>query len=343
MSFSSSSMWVSIPWILFFSSFCLSSVWSISSPQKAFLASSSVCSFFRFFTMSSINLVTFSNPPFFPRSAITIKSSAGLLWAFDAPSSTARALACSARLLPTCSRELGPGRVFLNSSRASSLLRTLMVSAMARSSSARVAFTSSYSLALVLQFLDSSSEYPVSSSSWVWVSSRSFLRVVSFTLISPARSVFSSMASVAAAISFFLAATSSSKFLADSVSVPVISSRVFSFSSFMVLRIPTTSPLEGWDAVPWKKAVTVALSSSLRSCIFPIADSTVEASGVCRNPIIPFSIAGMALPRASIIPLMLAESSWKAWFSFLRWEVASPMLCLAASRSSLCCCSSLMV
>mmetsp|Transcript_50290 Transcript_50290/g.114278 ORF Transcript_50290/g.114278 Transcript_50290/m.114278 type:complete len:297 (-) Transcript_50290:219-1109(-) len=247
-------------------------------------------------------------------------------------------------LVSSCIKDSPEGKVFLNISRASSLFSTLMVSAKASSSSERVFLISSYSFALVSQFFASSAEYPSSSSRVLLVSSRSFFNTVMCTASWPARSVFSSIASWAARISLFLAATSPLKLDRDSCSLWVISSRRLFISSLMVFRIPTISPLAGRSAEDpdWKKAFTAALSSSITSTLSSTA-STVLACAVCKNPVIPLLIACTAWSIAAVLALMSAASSSKALFSFFRWEVPSSMAWLAPARSSLCCCSSVMV
>mmetsp|Transcript_81984 Transcript_81984/g.219345 ORF Transcript_81984/g.219345 Transcript_81984/m.219345 type:complete len:280 (-) Transcript_81984:515-1354(-) len=273
---SSSSMCASCPSILCCNSFSLSSVWSISFLQYATFASSSVCSTFRFCTISSISFMTLSKFCFFPDRANAIKSNLGSEWLFITDRRRSRAWCRVARVLVcSCIKDSPEGNVFLNISRASSLFNTLMVSASARSSSARVFLISSYSFALVSQFLASSAEYPSSSSRVLFVSSKSFFNTVMCTASCPARSVFSSIASWAARISLFLAATKPLKFDRASCSLWEISSRRLFISSLMVFKIPTISPLIGVSAEEpdWKKAFTAALSSSMTSTLSSTANT----------------------------------------------------------------------
>mmetsp|Transcript_24653 Transcript_24653/g.54198 ORF Transcript_24653/g.54198 Transcript_24653/m.54198 type:complete len:219 (+) Transcript_24653:1256-1912(+) len=209
--------------------------------------------------------MTLSNPPFFPWRARASKSS----WGFPYRRAAARRV-LSALLRnwrsdsETCSKELA-GRDFLNSSKASSLFKTLIVSARATNSSARLFLIASYSCAFVLQVLANSAEYPSFSSNVVSVSRRSFFSVVIFTARSPCRSVFSSIAACAAPISLFLADTKPLKLATASFSVSVISASLFSISSFIVFKMPMISPDCGESAFPCRKATTLARSSSMMS------------------------------------------------------------------------------
>mmetsp|Transcript_36552 Transcript_36552/g.79779 ORF Transcript_36552/g.79779 Transcript_36552/m.79779 type:complete len:236 (+) Transcript_36552:774-1481(+) len=153
--------------------FFLSSAKSSCLPQYSFLWSSSTCSFLRFFTMPSIMAVTFSKPACLPCSAIT-RRSRRLRSPVHAPANLRAAPRATTKARIRCARALSPrtctkltleaGKVFLKSSRASSSLRTLMVSAKAVSSSERTFTLSSHSEAFVAQ--------PFSSSAWnFWSSS----------------------------------------------------------------------------------------------------------------------------------------------------------------------------
>eukprot|EP00418_Pyrodinium_bahamense_P070376 CAMPEP_0179098226 /NCGR_PEP_ID=MMETSP0796-20121207/45255_1 /TAXON_ID=73915 /ORGANISM="Pyrodinium bahamense, Strain pbaha01" /LENGTH=73 /DNA_ID=CAMNT_0020795999 /DNA_START=37 /DNA_END=255 /DNA_ORIENTATION=- len=69
---------------------------------------------------------------------------------------------------------LAEGNVFLKTSRASSSFKTLIVSAKAFNSSARVRLTSSHSSVFVEQLVSSSALNLVSAASDSWVSVKSF-------------------------------------------------------------------------------------------------------------------------------------------------------------------------
>mmetsp|Transcript_25340 Transcript_25340/g.80542 ORF Transcript_25340/g.80542 Transcript_25340/m.80542 type:complete len:228 (+) Transcript_25340:828-1511(+) len=191
------------------SSFFLSSFLSSSSSQYAFFWSSPTCSFPSRATMPSIMARTFSKLTFFPRRASARKSrrgSARLLWP-RLLAARARS-ACRLTSLPlalVCSRE-GLGSVFLKSSRASSSLRILMVSARATSSSARVFCTTSHSALFFSQFLSRSARNCLSSASDLVVSSRSAFRASISRPVCPWRPSLASMACVLLLISFSLAA-----------------------------------------------------------------------------------------------------------------------------------------
>mmetsp|Transcript_9127 Transcript_9127/g.24603 ORF Transcript_9127/g.24603 Transcript_9127/m.24603 type:complete len:200 (-) Transcript_9127:900-1499(-) len=142
------------------SSFFLSSEASISFSQYSFFSSSSTCSLPRSVTISSTISSTLSKLTFLPRRAKEIKSKR-LSWlprsAFMAKWRT------SLSRWDTCKSE-GLGRVFPKISSASSSFRILMVSAIAKVSSARVFFTTSNSSVLVAQFLSKSAKNFLSSS-----------------------------------------------------------------------------------------------------------------------------------------------------------------------------------
>mmetsp|Transcript_11676 Transcript_11676/g.22616 ORF Transcript_11676/g.22616 Transcript_11676/m.22616 type:complete len:231 (-) Transcript_11676:856-1548(-) len=136
------------------SPFFLSSAASSSFPQYSFFASSSSCSIFSVIIMSSIILMTLSNPTFFPSSAKAMKpmrSWPGLV--FMNFFNTVRACRLRPETLSfSCIKLDALGSVFLKSSKASSSFKTLIVSARAASSSARVFTTTSHSFFLVSQF-----------------------------------------------------------------------------------------------------------------------------------------------------------------------------------------------
>mmetsp|Transcript_6315 Transcript_6315/g.14456 ORF Transcript_6315/g.14456 Transcript_6315/m.14456 type:complete len:209 (+) Transcript_6315:638-1264(+) len=176
------------------SSFAVSSDLSSSASQYFFFWSSPACSAFRFVIISSISLITFSKPCALPCSASITRSRAEPPRRGE-PRSTASARARSARELSwICTRLAeGAGNVFLNNSRASSALRTLMVSASASSSSARTLHRASHSAVLVAQPFCSSARYFLSSARVSFVSSRSLLSSATSTLSSPRRIISSSI------------------------------------------------------------------------------------------------------------------------------------------------------
>mmetsp|Transcript_1788 Transcript_1788/g.4571 ORF Transcript_1788/g.4571 Transcript_1788/m.4571 type:complete len:222 (+) Transcript_1788:920-1585(+) len=194
--------------------FFLSSDPSNWSSQYSFLCSSSSCSSFNMTTISSIILMTFSSPNFLPwiASATKSRSPLGNLPCASRMRARARARRTAEALPPSCAKLAldGPGSVFLNSSRASSSFRILIVSAMASSSSWRVFWRSSHSAAFEPQLFCRSAMNFWSSTSCAWVSVRSFSIWTISTANWPTRWVFDSMLSVKAFTSFALAAISSS-------------------------------------------------------------------------------------------------------------------------------------
>mmetsp|Transcript_102391 Transcript_102391/g.320147 ORF Transcript_102391/g.320147 Transcript_102391/m.320147 type:complete len:259 (-) Transcript_102391:252-1028(-) len=199
--------------------FFLSSLVSSCLAQYSFLCSSSACSFFSASTMPSIILITLSKPPllmaFLPLSASTMKSRLARSRGRAAPSalrSEPRARERSADMLEATWTKLALvlGSVFLKSSRASSSFRTLMVSARATNSSARVFDRSSHSAVFVSQLPFSSARNFVSSAREACVSERSDFMFTICTPSSPICVVLLSMDAVSAAVSFVLAAISSS-------------------------------------------------------------------------------------------------------------------------------------
>mmetsp|Transcript_49418 Transcript_49418/g.137299 ORF Transcript_49418/g.137299 Transcript_49418/m.137299 type:complete len:252 (-) Transcript_49418:75-830(-) len=192
--------------------FFLSSDSSNEASQYSFLPSSPSCSFLRLTTSSSINAMTFSKPAALPFSARAMRSSAGArdLCAAARRIWSARAL-CDLAVTVTCTKlALAPGKVFLNKSRASSSLRTLMVSASASSSSARVFLTTSHSCVFVAQPSSSSCLNFLSASSACLVSSKSLAVSASSTPSSPTRVILLSICAWSVSTSFFFAAISSS-------------------------------------------------------------------------------------------------------------------------------------
>merc|ERR1740123_1199177 len=114
---------------------------------------------------------------------------------------SSNASSCLDAAVDTCSRlelELELGRVFLKSSNASSSFRTLIVSAKAASSSARVFERASHSEVLVAQLFDKSAKKALSSARVACVSSRSFCILTIATPSSPICFVFASMVLVRA-------------------------------------------------------------------------------------------------------------------------------------------------
>mmetsp|Transcript_25619 Transcript_25619/g.65097 ORF Transcript_25619/g.65097 Transcript_25619/m.65097 type:complete len:227 (-) Transcript_25619:532-1212(-) len=191
--------------------FCLSSDSSNWASQYSFLLSSPSCSFFKFTTISSTMVITFSKPAVLPWRAKEIKSNSGLFDFFAAAWINAKARAfCDATVTCTCIKlELAPGKVFLKSSSASSSLSTLMVSARATNSSERVFLISSHSAVLEPQLVSSSIANLVSALSEALVSSKSFFIPAISTPRSPTLVISASICSVTVATSFCLAAISS--------------------------------------------------------------------------------------------------------------------------------------
>merc|ERR1712008_302035 len=134
--------------------FFLSSAKSNSFHQYSFFESSSACSTLSVATISSIILMTFSNPIFFPCNARDNNSNCAFLGLFCMTcSSSVNALARKFRAdTSICMKLEALGKVFLNSSNASSSFSTLMVSAKAANSSARVFTITSHSAFFFSQF-----------------------------------------------------------------------------------------------------------------------------------------------------------------------------------------------
>mmetsp|Transcript_5104 Transcript_5104/g.11309 ORF Transcript_5104/g.11309 Transcript_5104/m.11309 type:complete len:301 (-) Transcript_5104:645-1547(-) len=226
----------------------LSSVVSNWPSQYSFLCESSACSCASTAMSSSINVNTFSKLTLRPDKAMVMSSKAPLL-PFCARMarlfSIAAALRVCAWLSETVCSRLGLGRVFLKSSNASSSLRILMVSEMATNSSLRVLVASSHSAVLVSQFLLRSARNFWFSANASEVSSMSLPMLTISTPSSPMRVVLPSMALVAAAISFSLAATSSPYAFLASSSCLEMSAKSPIMSSFICFRMPVISPLAG--------------------------------------------------------------------------------------------------
>mmetsp|Transcript_12389 Transcript_12389/g.24981 ORF Transcript_12389/g.24981 Transcript_12389/m.24981 type:complete len:301 (-) Transcript_12389:394-1296(-) len=254
-------------------SFFLSSLVSRVFSQYSFFESSSACSCFKVATMPSIMARTFSKPIFLPRRARKMASSFGRLDGNSVFKLAARAARALARKLAaptwTCMKlALALGNVALKSSRASSSLSTLIVSAKATSSSARNLLRSSHSFAFLSQSSFKLDENCLSASSASLVSPKSFFICAMDTPSSPILAVLVSMASDRKAFSFFLAAMSSSNERMAASSASDASLRLPPISSCNSLRIPTICPLCGEysesDLLD-RKARMVWRSSSLMS------------------------------------------------------------------------------
>mmetsp|Transcript_14841 Transcript_14841/g.39594 ORF Transcript_14841/g.39594 Transcript_14841/m.39594 type:complete len:223 (+) Transcript_14841:790-1458(+) len=190
------------------STFFSSSAVSSSFSQYAFFASSEACSSPSSATMLSIILRTLSKLLAPPRSAREMSATRGS-WLLTL-SRAFKAAVCTS-LLVTCSCiSVGVGRVFLKSSKASSSLRILMVSARARSSSVRVFERSSHSAVFVSQPFSSSAKNFLSASRAFAVSSKSSFMLTISTASSPEAESFDSISVVRASISAVLAALKAS-------------------------------------------------------------------------------------------------------------------------------------
>mmetsp|Transcript_64506 Transcript_64506/g.165988 ORF Transcript_64506/g.165988 Transcript_64506/m.165988 type:complete len:227 (-) Transcript_64506:771-1451(-) len=192
--------------------FFLSSALSNWELQYSTLWSSSSCSCLRVATISPIILITFSKPIFLLRRASEMKSRRAASGRLRTAFRRARAFARNAALLARiCTKlEEALGSVFLKRSSASSSLSTLMVSARATSSSARVFLISSHSAVFVSQLFCRPSLNFVSSPSASCVSTRSFSMPEISTPRSPTRVISVSIWACSVATSFFFAAISAS-------------------------------------------------------------------------------------------------------------------------------------
>mmetsp|Transcript_158220 Transcript_158220/g.274798 ORF Transcript_158220/g.274798 Transcript_158220/m.274798 type:complete len:201 (+) Transcript_158220:1044-1646(+) len=195
--------------------------------------------------MSSIIFSTLSKFTFLPWSATAMKSSSGRwppAWCFASAIWARARFCCEITLTFTCTRALAPGSVFLKSSKASSSFKILIVSANATCSSARTFMFASCSSFFVAQSVSKSARNFWSSAKAFSVSLKSpFICTIS-TPSSPTRTVFVSMAAVRAAISFSLAAISSSYALIDAASAASASASPFAIVSFICFRMPVISP-----------------------------------------------------------------------------------------------------
>mmetsp|Transcript_74283 Transcript_74283/g.215254 ORF Transcript_74283/g.215254 Transcript_74283/m.215254 type:complete len:234 (+) Transcript_74283:3353-4054(+) len=194
--------------------FFWSSVVSNCSAQYSFLSSSSLCSVLRTPIMSSTILMTFSKPPWFSDflpASVSINKSRAACWLLGAAAraltSTSMArLRCFEAPEANCTKlELAEGSVFLKRSNASSSLRTLIVSASATSSSARVLERSSHSAVFVAQLSSNPFRNFWSAKSAAWVSVKSSFICTMLTPNSPICVVFASMAAPRASTSLLLA------------------------------------------------------------------------------------------------------------------------------------------
>mmetsp|Transcript_150123 Transcript_150123/g.264958 ORF Transcript_150123/g.264958 Transcript_150123/m.264958 type:complete len:320 (-) Transcript_150123:264-1223(-) len=243
----------------------------------------------------------------------------------------------------TCTKlELAAGSVFLNNSSASSLFKSLIVSAKATSSAARFLLISSHSAVFVSQSLFNSDRNFLSANRAASVSLSSTFIVAISTPRLPTRTLFFSMASVAAATSFFFAATRAVNVAIASSSAAVAFARSAAISSPSSFKMPVISPACGaYEAscVPWKKETSSSLSASGMSALVAFTTlSTCCATAVCRKlPAIPFSRAATAFLIAAMLEESSADNLSNSAFSLARIDSASLMAVPAASRSCLCC------
>mmetsp|Transcript_23525 Transcript_23525/g.65138 ORF Transcript_23525/g.65138 Transcript_23525/m.65138 type:complete len:205 (+) Transcript_23525:71-685(+) len=203
--------------------------------------------------MESHIVMTFSKPPWLsavlPVSASTNRSSPGrccrsaIRWALRT-ASNARARS-EATLACTCTKLAAPGSVCLKSSRASSSLSTLMVSARVTNSSALVFERSSHSAAFVAQLLSRPAKNFLSSARVASVSARSSFMRTRATPVSPICVVFDSIDEVRAAVSFDLACINASNALIAASSAALASARPLDMVSPICFKIPMISPLCG--------------------------------------------------------------------------------------------------
>mmetsp|Transcript_18589 Transcript_18589/g.48909 ORF Transcript_18589/g.48909 Transcript_18589/m.48909 type:complete len:411 (+) Transcript_18589:1121-2353(+) len=289
--------------------------------------------------MLSIMPRTLSKLTFFPRIAKEMRSrrkSCAL------PPFRARRAWCNTSLLEYCTwMKLDAGMAFLNKSKASSSLRTLMVSARAMSSSALVFTISSHSPPRLPQSVSKVCRKAASSLRVFLESSRSSAAPTSSMPTSPRRAVFVSTADLRAAISFSLASMRASYCFLDSTSAVVASSKSFSMSSFIVLMMPRISIVdEGTSSsspCPCRNTDSESRSASLRSASGSILRSA-EATGVCKKePSRPFERAPTALPNDAMFVLLSALLFSKAEASLERRARASATAASAETRSFLAC------
>mmetsp|Transcript_81865 Transcript_81865/g.162571 ORF Transcript_81865/g.162571 Transcript_81865/m.162571 type:complete len:256 (+) Transcript_81865:646-1413(+) len=186
------------------SSFLESSEVSNCRSQYSFLASSSFCSCSRVATISSIIFRTLSIDIFLPWSANAMKSRSMLPWGQASRDARMRLNACFFEAPLICTK-LGLWSVFLKRSSDSSSLRSLIVSAMATSSSDRIWLRASHSCVLEPHPASKSARNFWSSRSASSVSVRSFFMCTMLTARFPFRVIFASIALLSANTSFSLA------------------------------------------------------------------------------------------------------------------------------------------
>mmetsp|Transcript_99556 Transcript_99556/g.319539 ORF Transcript_99556/g.319539 Transcript_99556/m.319539 type:complete len:412 (-) Transcript_99556:2-1237(-) len=290
--------------------------------------------------MLSIMPTTLSKLTFFPRIAKEMRSRRKSCFL---PPFSARRAWCNTSLLEYCTwMKLDAGMAFLNKSRASSSLRTLMVSARAMSSSARVFTISSHSPPRAPQSVSKVCRKAASSLRVFLESSRSSAAPTSSMPTSPRRAVFVSTADLRAAISFSLASMRASYCFVDSTSAVLASSKSFSMSSLIVLMMPRISEVdEGTSSSspcwPCRKTDSESRSASLRSASGSIFRSA-DATGVCKKePSRPFERAATALPNDAMFVLLSVLLFSKARASLERRARASATAASAETRSFLAC------
>mmetsp|Transcript_34628 Transcript_34628/g.99498 ORF Transcript_34628/g.99498 Transcript_34628/m.99498 type:complete len:307 (+) Transcript_34628:1083-2003(+) len=257
---------------------------------------------------------------------------------FRAASTTALALARrDEKLTWTCMKLVALGSVFLNSSKASSLLRVCTALARAASSVERACLRWACSSSRLPQSVPISARYFSSSASASCVSSRSLLATCRSLASSPPRCSFSSIMCERAFTSLVLAATSPSYAWTAEASSLVASSKLFSMFSFMVFIIPKISML-GWPSSPLAdKKDSSSCRSPSETSAFPEAHlRRLAAAGVWRKlPPRPEESAAAPLPSALMLAELSADSCLNSWFSFSRMDLASARASLAAARSAL--------
>mmetsp|Transcript_114835 Transcript_114835/g.203434 ORF Transcript_114835/g.203434 Transcript_114835/m.203434 type:complete len:357 (-) Transcript_114835:455-1525(-) len=291
--------------------FFLSSAMSNWSSQYAFLASSSAWSFLSSAISASIILTILSKPIWPPCRAIWMKSKLGSL--------LFKALRlCNARwrttlvVVCTCMKLAAAGNVFLKSSKESSDVSILIVSANATRSPFDIFWNSSHSFVFAAQFSSRFAKKLWSSAKLSLVFSRSFSCCAMDTPSSPISTLLVSMALVREAISFFFAATRPSKSEIAPFSASVISASSAVISSLIVLRMPVISPLLGTYPSCWptmRKDERRSRSEGLMSMLDMVRRRRVAAPDVCRNaPDMPDSIAGIALLNAAMFVFRSPDS-----------------------------------
>mmetsp|Transcript_5108 Transcript_5108/g.11327 ORF Transcript_5108/g.11327 Transcript_5108/m.11327 type:complete len:256 (-) Transcript_5108:13-780(-) len=209
-----------------------------------------------------------------------------------------------------------------------------MVSEIATSSSARSLEMLSHSASLDLQLASMSARNFLSSASASSVSSRSWDISAMLTPSLPMRVLFSSMAAVCAAISFFFAAMSASALALASASWPWLAAKLFSISSLICFKMPTISPLCGtYSAVFSKKEESSCWSSLLMLSDWTSMRFRSLAAWVCKKlPPMPELTAVMALPKAAMLAERSASSLVNSPLSLERSASAEAIAANASSR-----------